>query len=642
MQRPVFAGDWPVYKGNLYLTGNNDEIVIKNNHIKWIFEGKTPVYNPVVSDGIVYIIDKQAIIYALDEGSGEVLWQQSLVEISKRFVGTARSAGKVKYPVIKGKFLIVTDSTMIYAFDKRTGGVVWSRTAMYDEKNLQNYNTVRIDGIYSDPVIHENSILYGTRNVFMARSLTNGALLWNRLDIESYSGFPIFYDSLIFTQSSDYGEKAYYLYCLDLNTGETKWKTRLSMPFKIFSPVVYKGKVYIPVSDRLIALSLDTGKILWEKKYPEIITSEPSFTDREITFTTGNHQLVSVSPEDGSILSSFSYDQPSSPRFVIIRDQLCVARNYKKKEGEHNITYASLEAFTRSDKHTSEWKFLPPYPGGVSQPSAENGILYLPAGNYLYAIGGEHKTSIIHDPNGDHLEYIDQRGDHRQIDYNHPLENHTTSDNDRETPKQNQNGENTRNASVTIKTDQDFKQGEVEVITRENGEITSRETFAIKNGENSIPVPTGEGKESELITSIPGYAPVNQVIETGDKPVTLKPEKLKAGESFSLDTIEFELNSSRLKKEALPLLEHLLKIMNENSSMSIEIRGHTDSTGKADYNQILSEKRAESVAEYLIKHGISPERLKTRGYGQTKPVADNKTESGRKQNRRVEFYLITR
>jgi OOP family OmpA-OmpF porin len=69
---------------------------------------------------------------------------------------------------------------------------------------------------------------------------------------------------------------------------------------------------------------------------------------------------------------------------------------------------------------------------------------------------------------------------------------------------------------------------------------------------------------------------------------------------------------------------------------NLEVSGHTDSTGKKAHNQKLSERRAATVKTWLVKHGVAAERIKTAGFGDTKPVASNKTKAGRAKNRRVE------
>jgi len=72
----------------------------------------------------------------------------------------------------------------------------------------------------------------------------------------------------------------------------------------------------------------------------------------------------------------------------------------------------------------------------------------------------------------------------------------------------------------------------------------------------------------------------------------------------------------------------------------VEIAGHTDSVGDVDYNVKLSKRRASSVKQYLIKKGIDPSKVVTKGYGLTEPVADNETEEGRAKNRRVELIIL--
>lgn len=115
---------------------------------------------------------------------------------------------------------------------------------------------------------------------------------------------------------------------------------------------------------------------------------------------------------------------------------------------------------------------------------------------------------------------------------------------------------------------------------------------------------------------------------------------IKEGSKVVLQNIFFATNSYELLDSSLPELETLLELLNNNPSIRIEISGHTDSQGKAEYNQTLSKNRAQSVRNYLIEKGINPDRITSQGYGQTQPIADNNTEEGRKQNRRTEFKII--
>lgn len=103
--------------------------------------------------------------------------------------------------------------------------------------------------------------------------------------------------------------------------------------------------------------------------------------------------------------------------------------------------------------------------------------------------------------------------------------------------------------------------------------------------------------------------------------------------------ITFDVNSSDVSDAFLPTLSSVAKVLNEYENTLVTISGHTDSTGSADYNQLLSEQRATSVANIILREGIVVERVAAIGYGLNRPIADNSTAEGRAQNRRVEITL---
>lgn len=110
--------------------------------------------------------------------------------------------------------------------------------------------------------------------------------------------------------------------------------------------------------------------------------------------------------------------------------------------------------------------------------------------------------------------------------------------------------------------------------------------------------------------------------------------------NFNAKSVQFATGSAKLLPSATKELDKLVTILNEHANFNISIEGHTDNTGKAAFNQTLSAKRAESVKAYLVKKGISAERLSAAGFGQDQPIDDNKTVKGRAANRRVEFKLV--
>ncbi len=119
-------------------------------------------------------------------------------------------------------------------------------------------------------------------------------------------------------------------------------------------------------------------------------------------------------------------------------------------------------------------------------------------------------------------------------------------------------------------------------------------------------------------------------------PITNAQEKV-----IVLQNIFFETGSAELLPTSDPELNKLLWTLRKNTSMNIEIRGHTDNEGDDKSNQVLSEARAKAVYQYLVGRGIETARLTYTGMGETQPIADNNTPEGRRQNRRTEFKVIS-
>lgn len=122
--------------------------------------------------------------------------------------------------------------------------------------------------------------------------------------------------------------------------------------------------------------------------------------------------------------------------------------------------------------------------------------------------------------------------------------------------------------------------------------------------------------------------------------ITMLPVKTLELTAIRLNNIYFDFDRFDLKQESFTELERVVKFLNDNPDVKIEISAHTDSKGADDYNLQLSQKRAESVVSYLIERGIYGSRLTAKGYGETIPIGDNESEEGRALNRRVEMKIV--
>lgn len=111
---------------------------------------------------------------------------------------------------------------------------------------------------------------------------------------------------------------------------------------------------------------------------------------------------------------------------------------------------------------------------------------------------------------------------------------------------------------------------------------------------------------------------------------------LQEGVTFSADVL-FEFDEAELESPFIDELNEVVALMSQTPDTEVEVHGHTDAIGTEEYNQDLSERRAQSVYDYLVAQGADPEKITTRGFGESQPVATNETPAGRALNRRVEI-----
>ena len=105
------------------------------------------------------------------------------------------------------------------------------------------------------------------------------------------------------------------------------------------------------------------------------------------------------------------------------------------------------------------------------------------------------------------------------------------------------------------------------------------------------------------------------------------------------ERVSFKSGRAELHESSFPVLGMLASVA-RNCGARFEIAGHTDAVGDANVNMQLSQRRADAVRKYLVQRGVSPDRIASRGYGETQPIADNGTAAGRKTNRRIEFRVL--
>lgn len=192
-------------------------------------------------------------------------------------------------------------------------------------------------------------------------------------------------------------------------------------------------------------------------------------------------------------------------------------------------------------------------------------------------------------------------------------------------------------AQIIVK---DNETGEIVGIYKPN-KRTGKYLFILPPGKNYNVTYEAEGylfKSENLIV------PKNSSFQSMKREIRLAP--IKANESIVLNNVFFEFDSDKLTADSKTELNKLFSLLSNNPSIKVEIQGHTDSKGNDKYNMKLSQKRAESVKNYLTKKGIKASRITAKGYGETQPIAKNQNddgsdnEEGRALNRRIELKIL--
>lgn len=162
--------------------------------------------------------------------------------------------------------------------------------------------------------------------------------------------------------------------------------------------------------------------------------------------------------------------------------------------------------------------------------------------------------------------------------------------------------------------------------------------FAVENSKLMV---TGIVKdadaERQLLAEARAQFPATEIVDNVDYEATAVQRDI--GEFLKTRTIEFASGSAILTARGKAVLDTVAMMLAEAPDALIEVSGHTDNQGDDQANQILSQRRADATEAYLIKRGVADERMTSKGFGETSPIADNATAEGRQRNRRIQFSL---
>jgi len=185
----------------------------------------------------------------------------------------------------------------------------------------------------------------------------------------------------------------------------------------------------------------------------------------------------------------------------------------------------------------------------------------------------------------------------------------------------------------------------IELIDRDKSQVVAT-AISDSTGNYSVKLPETKMYGVEIIAK--GYLLYLDMVDLSQRTydeVVVKNfllERVEVGAKVILKNIYFEFGKSTLKPESFTSLDNVVKLMESNETIRIEISGHTDNIGSLKTNTKLSADRAKAVVDYLVQKGISASRLENKGYAFSQPVAPNNTEEGRAQNRRVEFKVLSK
>lgn len=187
----------------------------------------------------------------------------------------------------------------------------------------------------------------------------------------------------------------------------------------------------------------------------------------------------------------------------------------------------------------------------------------------------------------------------------------------------------------------------VEISYKESGENVQVKVNG-DDGKFTAVVMADEEQDVMITLKKEGYSFDTELIQAEDvvdqdnttvKGISMEIDVIQVGKAFTIDDILYETDSYVLSEDSKFILDQFVKFLNENPGVTVTIQGHTDDVGDDKHNKELSANRARGVMEYLISKGISASRLKSEGYGESKPKVPNNSAENRAKNRRTDFLI---
>lgn len=576
---------WPMFMGNHYLTGNNDEIVPEKKHLNWHFQAPSYLFYPVPYQDLVFVGCMDKHLYAIHKITGEVKWKCRL------------DYPPMKSSVTYKNYILITAGDYIFCIDIHKGQIIWSRK----------------EGIsvqLSTPIVINGIVYYGSRKYFYARYINNGHEIWKNQQVKIYGGTPIYWNKRIYFISKKYQQNQLanqsQLFCLNTDNGQLVWKQNIQSDPNIFTPVVYDEKVYIGSSDQLFAFNAHNGKQIWIKQFDHHVASHTVFANDRLYISLDNQKILMLNPKNGKTIDKlYNYNQKGAS-FIIIGETLFIPN----RKGE----LYSVNSYTKKKL----WHFQSAYTNLQGTLSSADGRVYMAIGHKLYSVA----PGIL--PPAE--TYIAQNPKTPQ-----PTEIPQPTKPVKPPPK-------IETEEFKIKmTDENKKPLSGQVVINQENKTTPYNTI---NGETTIKVE--KNKEFTITAKAKDFFIKTVKIKAKQKKKTIdiSLKKIQDKTSYVFQDIGFKYNSAELTSSSIPTLKAIAQLLKENSNLKIEIRGHTDNVGNDQFNLKLSKRRADKVKEYLVKSGITDTKVKTKGYGESKPVDSNKTAEGRAKNRRVEFFIL--